>query len=291
MFAASTTTSFSHSGTFADNSHYSYTYSYTSYQPSPSPATIPYDAYFSELASRELGRQMQLPLPYGSMNDSLSSFHESVKAVPRYLPDRTGPRIELLGDINEDRIEELSMKPKSSYTGKSRRDSAVSIASSSASSRTLKPSTQQQQQRRKVASRANTYPLPLPLPPIPQPMHSKNNSPSSDTSTSAKRSSKRQQQDWALVQYPTMPSARRSEVAPEDSISQVSSSGRRSSAGSRYQYVPPEERRGRTRTRGETWESVVSGCQQQQQPPPSMMMMQQPVPSGKFETRVITPWD
>lgn len=287
MFAASTTTSFSHSGTFADNSHYSYTYSYTSFQPSPNSAAIPYDAYFSELASRELGRQLQLPLPFGHINESSPSFHGSAKAVPRYLPDRTGPRIELLEDIYEDRIEELSMKPKSSYTGKPRRDSAVSIASSSASSRTLKPSTQQQ--RCKVASRANTYPLPLPLPPIPQPMHSKNNSPCSDTSTSANRSSKRQQQDWALVQYPTMPSARRSEVGPEDSISQVSSSGRRSSAGSRHQYVPPEERRGRTRTRGETWESVVSGCQQQQ--PPSMMMMQQPVPSGKFETRVITPWD
>lgn len=290
MFAASTTTSFSQSGTFADNSHYSYTHSYTSYQPPSNPATIPYDAYFSDMASRELGRQMQLPLPYGNMNDSMSSFHGSAKAVPRYLPDRTGPRIELLEDINEDRIEELSMKPKSSYTGKSRRDSAVSIASSSASSRTLKPSTQQQQ-RRKLASRANTYPLPLPLPPIPQPMHSKNNSPCSDTSTSANGSSKRQQQDWALVQYPTTASARRSEVAPEDSISQVSSSGRRSSAGSRYQYVPPEERRGRTRTRGETWGSVVSACEQQQRPPSMMMMMQQPVPSGKFETRLITPWD
>lgn len=288
MFAASTTTSFSYSGTFADNSHYSYTYSYTSFQPSSNPATIPYDAYFSELASRELGRQMQLPLPYGNMNDSLPSFHGSPKAVPRYLPDRTGPRIELLEDIDEDRIEELSMKPISSYTGKARRDSAVSIAPSSASSRTMKPSAQQQQ-RRKMASRANTYPLPLPLPPIPQPMHSKNNSPCSDTSTSAKRSSKRRQQDWALVEYPTTPSARRSEVGPEDSISQASSSGRRSSAGSRYQYVPPEERRGRTRTRSETWESVGSVRQQQQ--PPSMMMMQQPVPSGKFETRVITPGD
>ncbi|KAF2210964.1 hypothetical protein CERZMDRAFT_99135 [Cercospora zeae-maydis SCOH1-5] len=283
MFATSTTTtSFSRSGTFPDKSHYSYTYSYTSFQPC-SATSAPYDAFFEEMASRELGRKLQCPLPYGNAYGPLGPRHD-IDKVPGYVRDRSGPRVELLDDIDESGIETPSVEQKSSHRGEPRRDSAMSIASSSASSRTLRPSSAHQQ-RRKVASRANTYPPPLPLPPIPQQSLVSSSSPYFDASRSADSSSERRQQNWALVRHAATVSALRCEVAPEDSISQISSSARRSSAGCRHQYVPPDERRGRTRTRGETWGSAVSGYQQ----PPSMMM--RPVPSGKFETRVITPWD
>lgn len=233
------TTSFQRSGYLPDKSHYSYSCSTAFWRPPPEDMRI--DQLLEEMASMDLGRQLQQPLPYTPIADS------------------QGPMIEILDDDYDD----------GQYPGMLRdgRTQYAGSASSVASSRTARPGGN--------GRRAITYPAPSPsqvrYAPAPQSTYSR---------TSRQN---RQADEWAMIRHPSTQQQQQyyDDVGPSDSISQVSTS-------SRTRYVPHrEERRGRTRTRGEQrWapSSVVSkGYNVAERPAP--------VPGGHFETRLITPHD
>ncbi|KAI5371227.1 hypothetical protein Slin15195_G020990 [Septoria linicola] len=124
------------------------------------------------------------------------------------------------------------------------------------------------------------------------------------SSSSSRRSKQQQQQDqWPMMRHPIAGdggggglkgAVAYEDLGPEDWISQISvqsSNGGGGRGGSVcYQYVPREERRGRTRRRGETWSSVVSSRGYPVVVGASTSM-QTVAPSGKFDTRLITPYD
>ena len=238
------TTSFQRSGYLPDKSHYSYSCSTAFWRPPPEDMRI--DQLLDEMASMDLGRQLQQPLPYTPIADS------------------QGPMIEILDDDYDDRQYAGMLRDgRTQYAG-----STSSVASSS---RTARPG----------GGRAITYPAPSQVRYAPAPQ-------STYTRTSNNNRQTKQADEWAMIRHPTTQQQQQyyDDVGPSDSISQVSTS-------SRSRYAPHrEERRGRTRTRGEhhRWapSSVVSNKGYNsvaERPAPA------PVPSGHFETRLITPYD
>lgn len=175
-----------------------------------------------------------------------------------YMPVATsqGPMIEILDD-DDDQYPGVLRNGRTQYAG-----SASSIASSRRSTATARPGGS--------GRRAITYPAPAS-----QVSHQTAPPPPQSTSSRISRQGK-QRDEWAMVRHPST-----HQQQYYDANSQVSSS----------RYVPRrEERRGRmrTRTRGESrWApSVVSrGHRVAERPAPA------PVPSGHFETRLVTPYD